>query len=71
MPTRRIKIVSDGTRAGTKVLGPAGEELHKIMPITDIRWSVENGIGVARFTVNFVEIEADVDEARFSGTVGR
>lgn len=70
MPRKRLRIVSDGTRHGTHVLGPNGEELHKLMSITDVRWSVENGIGVARFTVSFVEIEAEVQEAHFSGRVG-
>jgi hypothetical protein len=60
--TKRVRIISDGTAQGTKVLDANGDPVKwggsglveiEILPINN------NGLVAAKFTVNFVELDVD------------
>lgn len=60
----RVKIISDGTAVGTKLVNAETGEL--VENVTSLTWSATagHGHGVANLTIEWVpaEIEADIDD---------
>lgn len=55
----RIKIISDGTKAGTRVVDERGE---KVEMVTAIEWRIgAPGVADARITFRAVPVEVEAD----------
>jgi len=57
---RKLKVVSNGTSAGTKIVdAETGEDLH--LPVTAIRWEIRAGISRVGAGVGFDPMEATAE----------
>lgn len=58
-PPGDIRIVSDGTAQGTRVLNADGDELD--LRITRVEWSVDVGSGLSRAIIHTIALGAEVE----------
>ena len=56
MPDNKLRIVSDGTAAGTKVSMPSGEEMKNISTI-----HIEMTCGIRIAHINVIAINPEID----------